>query len=160
MLKKQDKEFEARGLRFTRYANGCAIAVKSESSAKRVDKWLRPGSYENSNDRIDAHLRTGLAVRAISKEVVAKAGHETWYAAYQGQPADSRIRLKSSLQLVPYPARNDTASTAYFAICRVVVSQRRTHSASFLRLAGWQNIQHWQYRFWLDVALEYNSEYL
>jgi len=38
--------------------------------------------------------------------------------------------------LVLHPVRNRTASTAYFAICRVVVSQRRTHSASLLRLAG------------------------
>ena len=38
--------------------------------------------------------------------------------------------------LVLHPARNRTFSTAYFAICRVVVSQQRNHSASFLRLAG------------------------
>ena len=34
--KLMDKELEARGLRFTRYADDCVIAVKSESSAKRV----------------------------------------------------------------------------------------------------------------------------
>ena len=31
-----DKELETRGLRFTRYADDCVIAVRSESSAKRV----------------------------------------------------------------------------------------------------------------------------
>lgn len=36
MLDKLDKELEARGLRFVRYADDCVIAVKSESSAKRV----------------------------------------------------------------------------------------------------------------------------
>lgn len=36
MLNELDKELEARGLRFTRYADDCVIAVKSESSAKRV----------------------------------------------------------------------------------------------------------------------------
>lgn len=36
MLNEPDKELEARGLRFTRYADDCVIAVKSESSAKRV----------------------------------------------------------------------------------------------------------------------------
>lgn len=33
-------------------------------------------------------------------------------------------------QLVLHPASNYSDSTAYFAICRVVVSQRRNHSAS------------------------------
>lgn len=36
MLNELDKELEARGLRFTRYADDCVIAVKSEWSAKRV----------------------------------------------------------------------------------------------------------------------------
>lgn len=36
MLNELDKELEARSLRFTRYADDCVIAVKSESSAKRV----------------------------------------------------------------------------------------------------------------------------
>lgn len=36
MLNELDKELEARGLRFTRYADDCIIAVRSESSAKRV----------------------------------------------------------------------------------------------------------------------------
>ncbi len=36
MLNELDKELESRGLHFTRYADDCVIAVKSESSAKRV----------------------------------------------------------------------------------------------------------------------------
>jgi len=36
MLNELDKELENRGLRFVRYADDCVIAVKSESSAKRV----------------------------------------------------------------------------------------------------------------------------
>ena len=36
MLNELDKELEARGLHFTRYADDCVIAVKSEASAKRV----------------------------------------------------------------------------------------------------------------------------
>lgn len=36
MLNELDKEIESRGLHFTRYADDCVIAVKSESSAKRV----------------------------------------------------------------------------------------------------------------------------
>ena len=36
MLNELDKELEERGLRFTRYADDSVIAVKSESSAKRV----------------------------------------------------------------------------------------------------------------------------
>ena len=36
MLNELDKELEARGLRFTRYADDCVIAVRSGSSAKRV----------------------------------------------------------------------------------------------------------------------------
>ena len=38
-------------------------------------------------------------------------------------------------QLVLHPASNQTFSTACFAICRVVVSQRCHRIASFLRLA-------------------------
>ena len=36
MLNELDRELETRGLRFTRYADDCVIAVRSESSAKRV----------------------------------------------------------------------------------------------------------------------------
>ena len=36
MLNELDKELEARGLRFTRYADDCVIVVGSEASAKRV----------------------------------------------------------------------------------------------------------------------------
>lgn len=36
MLNELDKELERRGLRFVRYADDCVIAVRSESSAKRV----------------------------------------------------------------------------------------------------------------------------
>ena len=36
MLNELDKELEARGLRFTRYADDCVIVVASEASAKRV----------------------------------------------------------------------------------------------------------------------------
>ena len=45
MLNELDKELETRGLRFTRYADDCVIAVKSEASAKRVMRtvsdWIR-----------------------------------------------------------------------------------------------------------------------
>lgn len=36
MLNELDRELEARGLHFTRYADDCVIAVRSEASAKRV----------------------------------------------------------------------------------------------------------------------------
>ena len=36
MLNELDRELEARGLNFTRYADDCVIAVRSEASAKRV----------------------------------------------------------------------------------------------------------------------------
>ena len=36
MLNELDKELEARGLHFTRYADDCVIVVKSEAAAKRV----------------------------------------------------------------------------------------------------------------------------
>ncbi len=36
MLNELDKELEVRGLRFTRYADDCVIAARSEASAKRV----------------------------------------------------------------------------------------------------------------------------
>jgi group II intron reverse transcriptase/maturase len=36
MLNQLDKELEARGLRFTRYADDCVILVKSGAAAKRV----------------------------------------------------------------------------------------------------------------------------
>ena len=38
MLNELDKELEKRGLNFTRYADDCIIAVRSEASAKRVMK--------------------------------------------------------------------------------------------------------------------------
>ena len=45
MLNELDRELESRGLRFTRYADDCVIAVRSEASAKRVmrtvTEWIR-----------------------------------------------------------------------------------------------------------------------
>ena len=45
MLNELDRELEVRGLRFTRYADDCVIAVRSEASAKRVMRtvtdWIR-----------------------------------------------------------------------------------------------------------------------
>ena len=45
MLNELDRELEARGLRFTRYADDCVIAVRSEASAKRamrtVTDWIQ-----------------------------------------------------------------------------------------------------------------------
>ena len=40
MLNELDKELEARGLRFVRYADDCIITVRSEKSAKRVMKTI------------------------------------------------------------------------------------------------------------------------
>ena len=55
-----DKELEARGLRFTRYADDCVILVKSEASAKRVmesiTKWIE--------------RKLGLKVNATKTKVV------------------------------------------------------------------------------------------
>ena len=54
-------------------------------------------------------------------------------ALYKNEPTAHSGKAED---LVLHPARNYSISTAYFAICRVVVSQRRNHSASLLRLAG------------------------
>ena len=43
MLNELDKELEARGLHFTRYADDCVIAVRSEASAKRVLRTISDG---------------------------------------------------------------------------------------------------------------------
>ena len=55
-----DKELEARGLRFTRYADDCVILVRSEASAKRVmesiTKWIE--------------RKLGLKVNATKTKVV------------------------------------------------------------------------------------------
>lgn len=77
MLKEPDNELEARGLRFTRYANGCAIAVKANQVPRGWINDYALGAMKISMTEIDAHLRIRLVVKAISKKVVAKAGHET-----------------------------------------------------------------------------------
>jgi RNA-directed DNA polymerase len=59
MLNELDKELDARGLRFTRYADDCVIVVKSESSAKRVMRTI--------TDYIERKL--GLKVNATKTHV-------------------------------------------------------------------------------------------
>ena len=63
MLNELDKELEARGLRFTRYADDCVIAVGSEASAKRVMRTI--------TDWIERRL--GLKVNA-TKTCITKPG--------------------------------------------------------------------------------------
>ena len=59
MLNELDKELEARGLRFTRYADDCIIVVGSEASAKRVMRTI--------TDWIERKL--GLKVNATKTQV-------------------------------------------------------------------------------------------
>ena len=59
MLNELDKELDARGLRFTRYADDCVIVVKSEASAKRVMRTI--------TDYIERKL--GLKVNATKTHV-------------------------------------------------------------------------------------------
>ena len=57
--------------------------------------------------------------------------------AYPASPHAVRriVAVQHGEKPVLHPANDYRDSTAYFAICRVVVSQRRNHSASLLRLA-------------------------
>ena len=59
MLNELDKELEARGLRFTRYADDCVIVVGSEASAKRVMRTIT-GWIER---------KLGLKVNAIKSQI-------------------------------------------------------------------------------------------
>lgn len=60
MLNELDRELEARGLNFTRYADDCVILVKSEASAKRV--------MANITSWIEKKL--GLKVNATKTQIV------------------------------------------------------------------------------------------
>ncbi len=84
MLNELDKELEARGLRFTRYADDCVIAVKSETveSAEKRQWGLQKLGVGKDLARLTAYCgdryywvatKTCVA-RAISKGVLARAG--------------------------------------------------------------------------------------
>ena len=77
MLNELDKELEIRGLRFTRYADDCVIAVKSESSAKRVMRTV--------SDWIQRKL--GLKVNMTKTHITTEV---SWFWILQGQQ-DKRV---------------------------------------------------------------------
>lgn len=57
MLNELDKELEARELRFTRYADDCVIAVRSESSAKEWKAGHTRTQWQNSSFINEAYYR-------------------------------------------------------------------------------------------------------
>ena len=86
MLNELDKELEARGLRFTRYADDCVIAVKSESSAKRVMRTV--------SDWIQRKL--GLKVNMTKTHITRPLKAEvSWFRILQGQQ-DKRMEVQTS----------------------------------------------------------------
>ena len=85
MLNELDKELEARGLRFTRYADDCVIAVKSESSAKRVMRTVP--------DWIQRKL--GLKVNMTKTHITRPLKAEvSWFRILQGQQ-DKRMEVQT-----------------------------------------------------------------
>ncbi len=89
MLNELDKELEARGLRFTRYADDCVIAVKSEIECKKSDAdGIRLDTEETGvkgeHDQ-DSHHKTAKA------EV-------SWFRILQGQQ-DKRMEVQTPSRL-------------------------------------------------------------
>lgn len=89
MLNELDKELEARGLRFTRYADDCVIVVGSEASAKRVMRTI--------TDWIERKL--GLKVNAAKTHITKPnelkyLGFSFWKDAekWRGRPHEVSVQ--------------------------------------------------------------------
>ena len=108
-LNEFDKELEARGLRFTRYADDCIICVKSEKAANRV--------MESVTRWLDKHLRVQVNT---TKTKVTKPNDMKYlgFAFYRSngkwypKPHEKSVQ-KLMHKLVPLLRRNWGVSLAY-----------------------------------------------
>lgn len=108
-LNEFDKELEARGLRFTRYADDCIICVKSEIAANRVMRTV--------TDWLEKHLR--VQVNATKTKVARPNGIK--YLGYSFYFKDGKWRPKPHIKsvqkleykLVPLLRRNWGISMEY-----------------------------------------------
>lgn len=108
-LNEFDKELEARGLRFTRYADDCIICVKSEVAANRVMRTV--------TDWLEKHLR--VQVNATKTKVARP--NDIKYLGYSFYLKDGKWRPKPHIKsvqkleykLVPLLRRNWGVSMEY-----------------------------------------------
>ena len=98
MLNEPDKELEARGLRFTRYADDCVIAVKSESSAKRVMRTVSDWIQRKLGLKVNMtkiHITRPLKLKYLGFGFYKDSKTKEWKCrAHQ----DSIVKLKRKLK--------------------------------------------------------------
>lgn len=98
MLNELDKELEARGLRFTRYADDCVIAVKSETSAKRVMRTVSDWIQRKLGLKVNmtkTHITRPLKLKYLGFGFYKDSKTKKWKCrAHQ----DSIVKLKRKLK--------------------------------------------------------------
>ena len=98
MLNELDKELEARGLRFTRYADDCVIALKSESSAKRVMRTVSDWIQRKLGLKVNmtkTHITRPLKLKYLGFGFYKDSKTKEWKCrAHQ----DSIVKLKRKLK--------------------------------------------------------------
>ena len=98
MLDKLDKELEARGLRFARYADDCVIAVKSEASAKRVMHTVTDWIQRKLGLKVNmtkTHITRPMKLKYLGFGFYKDNKTEEWKCRPH---KDSIVRLKSKLK--------------------------------------------------------------
>ena len=161
MLNELDKELDARGLRFTRYADDCVIVVKSESSAKRVMRTI--------TDYIERKL--GLKVNATKTHVTRPndlkyLGFGFWKGAgkWQARPhKDSVAKFQRKLKQlcerrwnIPLDQRITKLNQVirgwinYFSIGSMKVAMKKTdeHLRTMIRVIIWKQWKKPSKRLW------------
>lgn len=96
MLNELDKELEARGLRFTRYADDCVITVRSEASAKRVMRTITDWIERKLGLKVNVtktHITRPTKLKYLGFSFWGKKG--TWRArAHEASVLKLRAKLK------------------------------------------------------------------
>ena len=109
-LNEFDHELEARGLRFTRYADDCIICVRSEAAANRVmgsvTKWL------DKHLRVTVNVTKAKVARPNNIKYLGFSFYKTKGNKWHSRPHEKSVK-KLEYKLVPLLKRNWGVSMGY-----------------------------------------------
>ena len=151
-LNQFDKELEARGLRFTRYADDVLICVKSEVAANRVmasvTKWLdkrlrvKVNATKTKVDRPTGIKYLGFGFYRNDKGIYRPKPHIKLIEKFKSKLHDETIRSKSTSILYKISRLNPIIRgwINYFRICdmKKVMKKLDGHLRTRLRMCIWK----------------------
>ena len=153
MLNELDRELEARGLRFTRYADDCVIAVRSESSAKRVMRTVTDWIQRKLGLKVNmtkTHITRPMKLKYLGFGFYKDSKVKEWKCRPH---KDSIARLKQKLKVLTCRKMTDKVTEKikkinqvtrgwinYYALCsmKTAMADIDAHLRTRLRVIIWK----------------------